>query len=187
MDPTSSRSWQLFLEELRKQGIEFDMVQHADESSRSVLIQSLSSALSPVDRAVVSSTWTRLSSPGLLETSQQQSCSEKTKEEKAVKEMKRNTNANDDDENHPEILSQQQREIILSGLRRYFISFASRNDSEEEFPGISYYYTPFSIADRFFHRMPFYVELKRTAVGKNEIVVEYPQPLLFSSRTVVSS
>ena len=62
MDATQSKPWQSFLHELRSQGIEFDMVRHADEASRGELLHAMP-ALTPLDRAVISSTWAKMAAP----------------------------------------------------------------------------------------------------------------------------
>ena len=58
-DGTNSKPWQRFLTELGKEGVAFPAIQHADESTRSQLLQSLTT-LSNIDRAQVSSTWAKL-------------------------------------------------------------------------------------------------------------------------------
>ena len=62
-DGTNSKAWQKFLSELSKEDVEFATIQHADESTRSQLLQSIT-ALSSIDRAQVSSTWAKLASSG---------------------------------------------------------------------------------------------------------------------------
>jgi hypothetical protein len=56
---TNSRQWTFFLTELNRQGIDFECIQHADEASRVAVLNSIP-GLTALDRAVVSSTWTKL-------------------------------------------------------------------------------------------------------------------------------
>jgi hypothetical protein len=63
MDVMQSRPWRTFVHELQQQGIEFEMVQHADDATRSQLLQSIAS-LTAIDRAVVSSAWAKMQHGG---------------------------------------------------------------------------------------------------------------------------
>jgi hypothetical protein len=67
-DGTNSKSWQKFLAELAKEDVDFSTIQHADESTRAQLLQSITT-LSSIDRAQVSSTWTKLASSGKISES----------------------------------------------------------------------------------------------------------------------
>ena len=60
MEGTTTRAWQTFTAELNKQGVEFAAVVHADETLRQQVIATIPN-LSVLDRAVVSSTWAKLS------------------------------------------------------------------------------------------------------------------------------
>lgn len=58
-DGTNTKSWQKFVAELKKEGMDFADIQHADEKTRAQLLEAMPS-LSPLDRASISSTWKRL-------------------------------------------------------------------------------------------------------------------------------
>jgi len=56
---TDSKAWQKFIAELEKLDVDFPSVQHAAEDIRAQLLQTIT-ALNPIERAQVSSTWAKL-------------------------------------------------------------------------------------------------------------------------------
>jgi hypothetical protein len=58
-DGTNTKSWQKFIVELQKEGMDFADIQHADERTRMQLLEAMPS-LSAIDRASVTTTWRRL-------------------------------------------------------------------------------------------------------------------------------
>jgi hypothetical protein len=62
-DGTNTKSWQKFMAELNKEGMDFLDIQHADERTRMQLLEAMPS-LSPIDRASVTTTWRRLAEKG---------------------------------------------------------------------------------------------------------------------------
>jgi hypothetical protein len=62
-DPFSTPQWRAFLRELDSKGVDFALIQHADDLSRAEVVASCTS-LSVLDRAVVSSTWAKIARGG---------------------------------------------------------------------------------------------------------------------------
>lgn len=58
-DGTGTKSWQKFIAELKKEGMDFADIQHADEKTRAQLLEAMST-LSAIDRASITTTWKRL-------------------------------------------------------------------------------------------------------------------------------
>lgn len=66
-DGTSTKAWQKFLSELKKEGMDFTDIQHADERTRSQLLEAMPS-LSAIDRASITTTWKRLADKDKVST-----------------------------------------------------------------------------------------------------------------------
>lgn len=62
-DGTNTKSWQKFMTELNKEGMDFQDIQHADERTRMQLLEAMPS-LSAIDRASITTTWRRLAEKG---------------------------------------------------------------------------------------------------------------------------
>lgn len=60
-DGTNTKAWQKFTAELKREGMDFADIQHADDKTRLQLLEAMPS-LSPIDRASIMTTWKRLAS-----------------------------------------------------------------------------------------------------------------------------
>lgn len=67
-DGTNTKAWQRFLSELKREGMDFSDIQHADDKTRVQLLDAMP-ALSPIERASVTTTWKKLNGGGSAGTS----------------------------------------------------------------------------------------------------------------------
>lgn len=67
-DGTNTKSWQKFIQELKKEQMDFADIQHADERTRMQLLEAMTT-LTAIDRASVTTTWRRLAEKGSVTNS----------------------------------------------------------------------------------------------------------------------